>query len=334
MKRKGNLFPRIIEFENLRLAAKKALRGKKGNSPVARFYFDLEKELLGIQEELKSKTYKPRPLRNFIITDPKERMIGASDFRDRVVHHAICNVLDPILERRFIYHSYACRKRKGTHRAIRQAQFYTRKFRFYLKMDIRKYFESIDHEILKRILNRNFKDGALSWLLAVIINSPGGGTSDKGIPIGNLTSQYFANLYLDMLDHFLKDELGVKGYLRYMDDFILFSDKKSELHQHHSRIIEFLRRELKLEEKERATIIAPVSQGLSFLGFRIFPNLIRIRQENKKRLLKKMKSRTHEFHQELISEDKLAQSLRSITEHLKTGNTHHFRRSIFKEMFP
>jgi len=317
MKRKGNLFPRIIEFENLRLAAKKALRGKKGNPSVARFYFDLEKELLGIQEELKNRTYKPRPLRNFTITDPKERTIGASDFRDRVVHHAICNVLDPILERRFIYHSYACRKGKGTHRAIRQAQFYTRKFRFYLKMDIQKYFGSIDHEILKRILNRNFKDSDLSWLLAVIINSPGGDAADKGIPIGNLTSQYFANLYLDILDHYVKDELGVKGYLRYMDDFILFSDKKSELHRHHSRIIEFLRRELKLEEKERATIIAPVSQGLQFLGFRIFPNLIRIRQENKKRLLKKMKSRTHELHQELISEDKLAQSLRSMTEHLK-----------------
>lgn len=332
MKRYGNLFEKILSFENLLAAAKKALKGKKEKPRVAHFYFNLEKELLSLQEEMLTKTYKPRPLRIIQIREPKLREIGVVDFRDRVVHHAIFNIIEPILDRSFIYHSYASRKGKGTHRAIKQAQKFSRKYHYYLKCDIRKYFPSIDHQILKNIIARKFKDQDLIWILEVIIDSYNS-ESKKGIPIGSLTSQHFANLYLDKLDHYIKDTLGVKSYLRYTDDFVLFSNSKTSLHLLHSEICAFLQKELKLELKEEATIIAPVSEGIPFLGFRIFPNIIRIKNENKKRLIRKMKSRNKEFMEGKISNEKYSQSLNSMTEHLKVGNTYHLRKDIFHKMF-
>ena len=333
MKRYGNLFDEIVSFENLLIAAKKAFRGKKDRSQVARFYFDREKELLCLQEELFNKTYKPRPLRIFQIREPKIREIGASDFRDRVVHHAICNIIEPILERSFINHSYACRVGKGTHSAVRLAQMFSGKYDFYLKCDIKKYFASIDHIVLKEILARKFKDPDLIWLLNTIIDRAELNQPGYGIPIGSLTSQHFANLYLDKLDHFVKDTLQVKGYLRYMDDFLLFSDEKATLHVYHSCIRTFLHDTLKLELKEKATILAPVTEGIPFLGFRIFQNLIRVKQENKKRILHTLKSRKAAYEAGKISEETYSQSLMSITEHLKIGNTFHFRKDIFNTMF-
>lgn len=333
MKRYGNLFEKVISFENLLASAKKAFRGKKENARVARFYFDMEKELLCIQEELLNKTYKPQPLRKFQIREPKPREIGASDFRDRVVHHAIFNTIEPIFERVFIHHSYACRIGKGTHRAVKQAQIFSRRHRYFLKCDIRKYFASIDHDILKEMLARKFKDADLIWLLNTIIDSAESEEVGKGVPIGSLTSQHFANLYLDKLDHYIKDSLKVKSYLRYMDDFILFSDEKTELHLLHSSIQDFLNNELKLELKEKATIIAPVLEGVPFLGFRIFPHLIRLKHENKKRALNTLKSRNRAFKAGKLTEEKYSQSLMSITEHLKIGNTYNLRKDIFSKMF-
>lgn len=289
MKRYGNLYEEIVSFENLLLASKKAFRGKRDRPKVAEFYFELEKELIHLREELLNKTYEPRLLRTFLIYEPKEREIGASDFRDRVVHHAVCNVIEPIFERSFIYHSYACREGKGTHRAIKDAQCFSRKYRYFLKCDIRKYFASIDHKILKLILAKKFKDPDLLRLLYIIISSSGPDSNEKGLPIGSLTSQHFANLYLDVFDHYIKDSLRIKAYLRYMDDFILFSDEKPELHFLYVKMKNFLGSELQLQLKENATVLAPVTDGVPFLGFRIFPNMIRLKRENKKRALKKIK---------------------------------------------
>ncbi len=333
MRRYGNLFEKVVSFENLLAAAKKAFRGKKDKARVARFYFDMETELLRIQEELLTGIYKPRPLRIFQIREPKVREIGASDFRDRVVHHALCNIIEPILERSFIHHSYACRTGKGTHSAVKQAQIFSRRYSYYLKCDIKKYFASIDHDILKESLARKFKDKKLIWLLNTIIDSAQSDQPGKGVPIGSLTSQHFANLYLDRLDHYIKDSLRVKGYLRYMDDFILFGDEKAELHLLHSSIRAFLRDELELELKEKATIIAPVDEGVPFLGFRIYLNLVRLKHENKKRALNTLKSRSTAFKAGKISEEKYSQSLMSITEHLKIGNTYNLRKDIFNKMF-
>jgi len=328
------VFEQVVEFKNLLLAARKAFRGKKDKAQVARFYLDLEKELLSLQEVLRTKSYRPQPLRVFTIRDPKERLIGAPHFRDRVVHHAIFNITEPIFERRFIFHSYACRAGKGTHRAIRQAQRFCRDFSFFLKLDIRKCFETIDHQVLKDQLSCLFRDTDLLWLLFLFIDVPGDPKTTQGIPIGSLTSQHFANFYLDRLDHFVKDELGVRAYLRYMDDFVLFSDRKVCLRDYHDQVSWFLKEQLKLRIKEEATALAPVSQGLPFLGFRIYPALVRIRRENKRRLLKKMKLRAREFSEGKIDEERFARSLMSITQHLKTSQSHMLRRDIFEEMFP
>lgn len=326
MRRVGDLYERIIEFGNLRLAARKALRGKKGKPRVAKFYFNLENELLDLQRELKEKTYRPRPLRRFQVREPKVREISAADFRDRVVHHAICNIVEPVLERRFIYHSYACRKGKGTHRAVDRAQQFSQKSNFFLKCDVRKFFDSVDHDILKVMLRRVFKDKELLWLLDTIIDSPG---ERKGLPIGNLTSQNFANLYLDILDHFIKDEIGVKGYIRYMDDFVLFHNSKEQLHRWHADIGVFLNKVLNLQLKEEATVLAPVSEGVPFLGFRIFPNLIRIKHQNKRRMVRNVKEKRHQYESGNLPESKYCQSLSSFAGHLKHANTYNLRRKIF-----
>ncbi|WP_094228864.1 RNA-directed DNA polymerase [Methanolobus psychrotolerans] len=333
MKRYGNLYPEITSFDNLHAAAKTAIKGKKDRARVSQFYFNMETELLCLQEELLNRTYAPRPLRRFQIREPKLREIAASDIRDRVVHHALCRIIEPLLEKSYIYHSYACRTGKGTHRAIKQAQTYSRKNKYFLKCDIRKFFETIDQSILKAMFSTKFKDPDLLWLLHTIIDSPQSDIPGKGIPIGNLTSQHFANFYLNSLDHYVKDTLRVRYYLRYMDDFILFADEKEELHLLHSFINDFLRTELKLELKATATVIAPVSQGLSFLGCRIFPHLLRIKQENKRRALKKLKLRHNEFLEGLISEETYTRSIMSITEHLKIGNTYHLRKDIFNRMY-
>ena len=332
MKRYGNLFEEVVAFDNMVVAAKRAFRGKKDKAQVAQFYFDMENELLCIREELRNKTYIPRPLRIFQIREPKVREIGASDFRDRVVHHAVCNIIEPILERAYIHHSYACRIGKGTHSAVRQAQIFSRKNRYYLKCDIRQYFGSIDHDILKELIVRKFKDPDLIWLLNTIIDSAQSDQPGKGIPIGSLTSQHFANLYLDRFDHYIKDSLSVKGYLRYMDDFILFGYEKADLHSLHDSIRNFLHDELELELKEKATMLAPVLDGIPFLGFRIFPNIIRLKQENKKRAFNTLKSRTRAFEAGEISEEEYSQSLMSITEHLKIANSYNLRKDVFNRM--
>ena len=331
MKRHGYLFDKIVAFSNLEIAAQKAFRGKIGKSPVARFHFNMENEILDLQGQLKSKNYKPMPLRFFTIYEPKVRRIGASDFRDRVVHHAIFYIIEPLFERGYIFHSYACRKLKGIHRAVRQAQKYCRRYIYFLKCDIRKYFESIDHCLLKEMLERKFKDKNLLWLLNTIIDEAN--DCVKGIPIGNLTSQHFANFFLDKLDHFVKDVLRVKGYLRYMDDFLLFSDSKEELHCLKARISDFLSERLNLRLNERISVILPCSSGIPFLGFNIFPGLIRIRNENKRRMIRKYLRRNLEYRMGIIGEEKYIQSLTSMTEHLKTGNTYRMREELFEAMY-
>ena len=327
MKRYGHLFETLISFDNLLTAAQKAMKRKKNKAAAAAFYFNLENEIVSLHQRLRSKTYNPQPLRIFYISEPKVRKIGAARFRDRVVHHAVCNILEPVFEKGYIFHSYACRKRKGTHRAIRQAQFFCRRYDYFLKCDIRKYFESIDHDILKNMLRKKFKDPDFLWLLDTVIDKPAAGQT--GIPIGNLTSQHFANFYLDKLDHFIKDRLRVKGYLRYMDDFILFANDKSRLHRQKAEISEFLTGELRLEFKENGILLAPCSTGLPFLGFRIFPGLIRIKNENKRRWIKKLKSRYRAYEEGKIDEETYTRCLSSMVEHVKIANTYFFRRGIF-----
>lgn len=330
MKRHSDLFSKIITFENLLLASKKSMRGKKIKIATNAFNFNLENEIILLKQQLETKSYKPLPYSQFEVKEPKVRKICSSNFRDRVVHHAICNIIEPIFESRLIYDSYACRVGKGTHLAVSRCQEFSRKYSYYLKCDIKKFFENIDHQVLKNILCRLFKDKELLWLLDVIIDhkTPENQES-KGLPIGNLTSQHFANLYLGELDHLIKDRLRVKGYIRYMDDFICFAQSKKELWELHTKIGDFVEQTLKLELKEAVTQVAPVAEGIPFLGFRIFPQLIRIKSENLSRMKNNIRRKEVQFIKGHVSEKNLINTVGSIIAHANHVNSLAVRRRIF-----
>lgn len=328
MKRKGYLFPNIWRFDNLLTAVRNASRGKKKKSRVLQFLFEQEYELVALQRELQEKIYIPRPYQIFQIEDPKPRQICAPDFRDRVVQHAICQVIGPCLERGFIDDSYACRKGKGHHRAIQRASEFCRRFPYFLKCDVRKFFYSIDHTILTSLLVRKFKDTDAMWLFNTIIHTAPTETPGKSIPLGNLTSQYFANLYLDPLDHLLKENLRLKGYVRYMDDFLMFGEKE-QLHQIQEELLEFLHLCLRLELKSQATLLAPCWQGIPFLGFRVFPGVIKIKRENWRRFQKKFQKRQRQFASREIDASDFTRSIASLIGYLRHGDTWWLRKQFF-----
>ncbi len=330
MKRLGHVFEEVCAFLSLEQAAHRAFRANRGNAEALRFMYDLEPELLALQRELEGGAYRPGPYHTFTIWEPKERQIAAAPFRDRVVHHSVCAVLEPVFERRYVHDSYACRKDKGSHRAVTRAQRFARGFRYFLKCDVRKYFENIDHGVLKGILGRLFKDARFLELLELIVehnaphNAPG-----KGVPIGNLTSQHFANLYLDQLDHFVKEELRVKRYVRYMDDFLCFADNKSELHGIHSEVRAFLRERLQLELKDNKCYVAPVTQGVPFLGMRVFPGTVRLSRPSLVRCRRKLKRREADYARGEVSEGKLVESAGSLIAHIAHANTRTLRGTWF-----
>ena len=332
MKRHGFLFEQILTWDNFLKAAKKAASGKTGKPAVARFLFHLEPEILSLQHELSTDSWRPQPYRSFSIREPKPRRISAADFRDRVVHHAIMNVLDPFFERQLFAHSYACRVGKGTHAAVQYAQRQARRFPYFLKGDVDRYFETIDHEILKKLLQRMFKDRRLLDLLDRIIDAPVPGQEPgQGLPIGNLTSQYFANHVLGQLDRFIKQKLRARGYLRFMDDVLIFGETKAELHLHRAAIRNYLETDLRLRLKEKATWLAPSSQGIPFLGFQIFPGTIRLQAQRWQRMRRKIRQRERAFQEGRITAQELATSVRSSVAHIEHAATRRLRRCFFAE---
>lgn len=333
MKRYNNLFDKIISFENLITAVKKTVRCKKRKTEVQEFYYNYENEVIGLQKELADGTYDVSPYHFFKIYEPKEREISAAKIRDRVVYHAICNIIEPILDRIFIFDSYACRKGKGLHSAIKRAQTFCRKYKYYLKMDISKYFDSINHTILKGLLKNKFKDKKLLNLIDTITDSyQSKKISDNkcGIPIGNLTSQLFANFYLNNFDHWIKEEKQISGYIRYMDDFVLFSDKIDELRFLRNEIGEYLGKNLSLTVKEKGMSINRSVYGLPFLGFVIYPRNMRVKHENILRFKKKSIKRAKQYTNGSIDEKEYELSMRGMLGFLKIGNTHKFRQNFFE----
>ncbi len=331
MKRHGYLFDRVCSFETLITAALDAAKGKKRKPRVAEFLRNLENEVIELERELLSRSYQPGPYHTFMIHDPKERMICAADFRDRVVHHAVCRVLDPIFEKSFIFDTYACRKEKGTHRAVRRARSFSRRYDYFLKLDIYKFFDSVDHVVLKKMLRKRVKDKDLLWLLDVFIHHPVPWTgAGKGIPIGNLTSQNFAIFYLSGLDHFIKEYLRIEGYIRYMDDLVLFAEEKGTLRDAEKRIEAYLREKLRLEIKSGSSLLAPVRQGLPFLGFRIFPGVIRISRQGWRRFRRKIQQRETMFIRGEIDRETWDRSAASLIGHLMQANIRNLRQSFFQ----
>ena len=330
MKRRGHLFQNVVAYSNLLAAAHQARRGKRDRVEVARFVFDLEPNLLRLQEELCSDSYRMRPYRSFVIREPKRRRICAAHFRDRVVHHAVCALLDPIFEACLIDDTYACRRGKGTHAAVRRMQQFSRRFRYVLLCDVRRYFESVDHALLKALCRRKLKDRALLALLDRIIEHPlPGSPAGKGLPIGNLTSQYFANLYLGALDHFAKERLRRPGYLRYMDDFAVFADGKPELHRALAAIRAFLHASLRLELREERRLLVPGTQGVPFLGFRVFPGVVRVDGRKLARLRRRVRAREGDCSLGRIDEDGLARSVRGMLGYICHADTRRVRERLF-----
>ena len=330
MKRHGHLFEEVTDYGNLLAAARRARRGKGDRTAVARFIFHLEPNLLALQKELRSGNYRMRPYRAFVIREPKRRQICAAHFRDRVVHHSVCAVLDPIFDGCLIHDTYACRRRKGTHAAVRRLQHFARRSPYVLMGDVRRFFETVDHEVLKALYRRKLKDRALLALLDRIVDHPlPGGSPGKGLPIGNLTSQYFANLYLGELDHFVKERLRLRGYLRYMDDFAVFADSKARLHAALAAIREFLAGTLRLELREERTRLAPATQGAPFLGFRVFPGVVRLDGRKLARLRRRLRGREAAYRAGAMEEDALARSVQSMIGHIAHVDSLEVRRRLF-----
>ena len=270
MKRVGGLLPRIAGHENLLLAFLKAAKGRKDSAAVRRTASHLDQECTKLGEEIRNGSVAVGKFHAFVVHDPKRRVIHAAPFRERMLHHAIMNICGPLFERGAIHDSYACRIGKGNSRALLQARHCARGGGYFLKLDIRRYFDSVAHSVLKSRVHRLFKDPGLLPLLNRIIDSyetkPG-----TGLPIGTLTSQVFANFHLDALDHFVKHVLHCRRYVRFMDDFVLWHESADQLENWKQEISEYLCGHLKLELKP-GTRLGPVSQGLSFLGFRVLPD--------------------------------------------------------------
>lgn len=315
MKTYDNLFADICSFESLHSAWLKARKGKRLKKETLEFSCNLESNLLQLKRELEAGTYKHGGYKTFFVEDSKKRVIKAAPFRDRVVHHALCNAIEPIFEKAFIHDSYACRKGKGAHAAMqRLAKFVrSRRFGYYMKCDVRKYFSSINHEILFGIISKRIKDEKALALVREIIGSASDGDG-RGIPIGNLTSQLFANIYLNELDCFAKCALGIRFYVRYVDDFI-FLEQKSRLLEIKKDVIVFLET-IRLEIHEKSALPYPAAQGIDFVGYRIFATHVALR----KSFVKKAKRKIGNAN---------IQTIQSWNAHAKHADSYCMRKNIF-----
>ena len=307
MRSYGQLWERVTSPENLAAALGRVLKGRTGNPPVAAFAAHGDEELAALREDLLSGAWRPGPYAQFRVTDPKPRTISCAPVRDRVAHHALCGVIAPLLERVFTEDCYACRVGKGTHRAAARARELVRRHGWTCKLDIRRYFDSVPHDRLLELLLPMFREKEIRRVIEMIVRHPVPGLPDgRGLPIGNLTSQWFANFYLSGLDHFAKEGLGAPGYIRYMDDIVLFADGKAEIWRLHDGVCGWVERERGLEIKGERTVTAPVSEGLAFLGLRIFPGGWRFQRSRLQRTRRKFRLRERQWQSGEIDSEQLA----------------------------
>ena len=317
MKRAKSLFNQIVDYENLRLAWLKARKGKTAKKSVQNFSHNVNENLQIIHDRM---IVSPPVLSDYVqfkIFDPKERMISVVPFSDRVIHHAIMNYLEPVFERPFISHTYACRKGKGTHSAARYAFKCAKSSAYFLKLDVKKYFDSIDHSVLKQLLCRIIKDVRCLELLFCVIDSykvPFGGElaseREKGLPIGNLTSQFFANFYLSLLDHFVLEKLKPKAYVRYMDDIVIFEDSLLRLKQIFKSVEVFCSEKLLLSLK--MPVFGKCRNGVPFLGWKLSLKGIRILKKTQRRMKQKLFLIDAELANGKISLEKACERTKSI----------------------
>lgn len=337
----------MCAWTNLLLAFKRAAAGKRRQPSVAAFEHRLEDNLLTLREELAQGDYAPGAYSSFYIHEPKRRLISAAPFRDRVVHHALCNVIEPVFERGFIRDSYANRRGAGTHRALARASAHARRFRYVLQCDVSQFFPSLDHEVLRRALARRLDDARVMSLVDAILASGaevhGGSPAlapfpgddllsllrPRGLPIGNLTSQFWANVYMDAFDHFVMRELRCQGYVRYVDDFLLFGDDKAFLWGCRSRLVARLEH-LRLRIHDGAHP-RPVSEGIPFLGFVVFPGRRRLKARKGHYFKRRLAGLLAEHRSGRRSAADVGLRLRSWLNHASYGDTGALRKAIVRD---
>ncbi|MBI4871805.1 MAG: RNA-directed DNA polymerase [Candidatus Riflebacteria bacterium] len=294
MRKYRNLFEDVVSPENVLRAFYRAHLGKRYRVEANRFHLRLEENVLDLAEELATGTYEPGAYRSFLIREPKERLVSAAPFRDRVVHHAICAVVEPIFETKFIEDTYACRVGKGQHKALDRFTAFARRHSMVMKLDVRRFFPGVDHRLLLGLLGRTLDDARLMQVITRIVASgakvhPASRAPDyfpgdhlftplerpKGLPIGNLTSQLFANVYLSPLDDHIKRRLGCQAYVRYMDDMVLFADDRASLLALRHEVSTFLSR-WRLRVHEDKCRICSTARGMPYLGFLVYPDHRRV----------------------------------------------------------
>lgn len=350
MKRFGRLFEQIIDYENLYTAFLNAIKGKRFRGEVLEFTNNLEENLITIQNELIHKTYQVGRYREFYVYEPKKRLIMALPFRDRVVQWAIYQIIEPLLNKQFIYDSYACRKDKGVQKAASRLQRRVSEIEnihknpYFLKLDISKYFYRIDHDVLMSILEKKIKDKDLLWMLELIIRCentkfgvPLGDhifeeerIEDIGMPIGNLLSQLFANLYLNELDQFAKHELRLRYYFRYMDDIIILYPNKKELRGILEEIDLFLKFELKLQLNNK-TKIDFTSNGITFVGQRIWTTHRKLSKSTVKKMKSRLKYLQKAYARGEVGLEDIRATLASYLGLMKHADCYNLKKKILKE---
>jgi RNA-directed DNA polymerase len=346
MKTYKNLYPQICDFVNLYHAYRAAAKGKRGRTDVAAFEFDLENNLFHLRRELLTHSYRPGGYRHFTILAPKRRKVSAAPFGDRVVHHALVRVIEPIFERRFIHDSYACRVGKGTHAALDRCQAFARKRPYVLQCDVVQFFPAVDHAVLTGILYRYIADDEVRWLIDRILESGAGvlaneydmvyfpgddlfaASRPRGLPIGNLTSQFWANCMLNELDQFVKRSLKCRHYIRYVDDALLFHEDTTTLHRWRMAIAKFLAG-LRLTLHEREARVYPVTTGIPFLGFRVYPDHRRLKRANGVRFGRRLRWLVNQYAAGEIEFEQLTAVVQGWANHVRYGDTWGLRSALF-----
>lgn len=318
MKRHGNLFEQIIAYDNLNRAYDRAKRGKNWQRAVKRFERNREHNLMHIQHLLVTKAFTTSRYTKKIVHEPKRRKIYKLPFApDRIVQHALLQVVSPIWDALMIPQSYACRPNKGMHQASNLCMDYVRKYKYCFKADISKFYPSINHDILMRIIRRKIKCRQTLWLIENIVRSfPG----HKNVPIGNYTSQWFGNLYMNELDQWLRHTKKYTPYIRYCDDFVVFSDSKQRLQQLRKDVEEFLLTNLQLKFSRWS--VFPVTQGVDFLGYRHFPAYKLLRKNTAKRVKRRLERMPGRLMAGEITVEEARGSLASTKGWMQWANTH------------
>ncbi|MCX6726176.1 MAG: reverse transcriptase/maturase family protein [Candidatus Shapirobacteria bacterium] len=321
MRRHGSLYSKIVDIDNLRKAYLNAKKGKGWQNTVKNFEKNLEDNLLAIQKSLIDKTFTTSKYKIKTIKEPKRREIFILPFApDRIIQHALMNILEPIWDSLFIFDSYACRKGKGIHKGSQRTMRAVRNNKYCLKMDISKFYPSMEHDILFKIVKKKIKCPDTLWLIKDIIYSIG---NNKNVPIGNYTSQWFGNLYMNELDQFMKHNCKVKYYIRYCDDFCAYSNDLKQLHELRNIIEDFLKVELKL--KFSKCDVFQVKQGVDFLGYRHFPNYILLRKSTAKRVKKRLIRMPKMLRLGLINKEQFRSSIASTWGWLKWADTYNLQ---------